>query len=460
MKPIHIRRLGLLGLLLGLFWFSPALYARNSFQINEDRGEAQFPGSVTFHLDVSGQAKIDNIELEYGAVQSSCGTASSKVRPEFEPGSTVTVSWTWDMRKSGSLPPGTTLWWRWRITDAGGQQTATGRQEMVLADPRYDWQEQSSAELVLFSATAEPEVSQALWQAAHAALDQLEQEIGHRPAGTIKIYNYPTSEELREAVLYAQSWTGGMAFTRHNTLLLGVNAGNLDWGLRAMAHELTHIIVHQVTANCGGDLPTWLDEGLAMYMEGDLSEEEQALFDQAVTEDELHSLRSLSSSFPTDGRRAALAYAQSNQVVAYLLETYGPEKMSQLLDVFQAGSGYDQALETVYGLDTQTLDNEWRVELGLSPRQVATAASPTPVPTLALVSANPPTATPGPQPTVAPTPTATATRPVVAPVVAARPQTNPPPATAGNWQELIPGAGVVILILVVIGGALIWRRRV
>ena len=28
------------------------------------------------------------------------------------------AEWTWEMRQSGSLPPGASLWWRWRYTDS------------------------------------------------------------------------------------------------------------------------------------------------------------------------------------------------------------------------------------------------------------------------------------------------------------------------------------------------------
>ncbi len=51
--------------------------------------------------------------------------------------------------------------------------------------------------------------------------------------------------------------------------------------------------------------------------------------------------------------------------MAYLIDTYGWEKMRQLLAVFQEGSTYDDALVRVYGVDMGELDEEWRASLGV-----------------------------------------------------------------------------------------------
>jgi hypothetical protein len=44
--------------------------------------------------------------------------------PQFTPAQTINVEWTWDMRQSGSLPPGANIWWRWRYTDESGASSS------------------------------------------------------------------------------------------------------------------------------------------------------------------------------------------------------------------------------------------------------------------------------------------------------------------------------------------------
>jgi hypothetical protein len=404
---------------------SPTTYAAGGPEVEGNRAEADFPDSVTFYLSVSSQAVIDTIELEYGVTQVTCGAASAKATPDFDPATRAKVSWTWDFRKSNSPPPGARIWWRWHVMDEAGNELGVEEQEIYFDDPRYDWQEIRSDELAFLSAVPDQDVNQGLWQAANEALDRLESDIGARPERQVKIHNYPSTQDVRDAVVFTRQWTGGLARTSYDTILLGVNRSNLEWGERAMAHELTHLVVYQVTFNCLGDLPTWLDEGLAEYIEGDLASYSQEILDAALADDDLISLQSLSSSFPTSSKRTSLAYAQSRQIVSYLIETYGPEKMGALLQTFKEGSSYDKALQRVYGLNTQDLYNEWRASLGLPPQQIVATATPISLPTLAPYGASTPTAAAISAPTLTlPPPTATATAVPTSPLTAT-PTTQP-----------------------------------
>jgi hypothetical protein len=85
--------------------------------------------------------------------------------------------------------------------------------------------------------------------------------------------------------------------------------------------------------------------------------------DEALEADSLITLQSLSSSFPAGHKGASLSYAQSQSLVAYLIDTYGWEKMRALLAAFQEGSTYNDALLLVYGMDMDALDQEWRASL-------------------------------------------------------------------------------------------------
>lgn len=439
--------------------------------IIENQAELDFPAAVTFVLSVSSQETIDWIELEYSTDQVTCGPVSAKVRPEFEPATQVQVEWEWDLVKSAVLPPGTRISWRWRVRDVEGNERVTELETISFDDPRYEWQEMRSDELVLLAAVPDQTVTQALWQAANGALDDLENDTGVRPERLVRIYNYPSTWALHEAVVYTYEWTGALAFPAYDTILLGADRSSLEWGTRTIAHELAHIVIDQITFNCGGDIPLWLNEGLATYVEGDLEDDLQEALDEAVAEDELLSLQSLSSTFPASSRRARLAYAQSNQVVTYLIETYGQAKMGELLEVFGTGTTYDQALQGMYGLSVVDLDNEWRCSLGLPPHQAAATATPaarativpygagTATPTLTLTPSVTPTATQTRVPTPSYTLTATrtpTTKPTSAPT-ATRETMDPEPGTdRGTGIYVGTAAGV----LVVAGGLVTILTRV
>jgi hypothetical protein len=161
-------------------------------------------------------------------------------------------------------------------------------------------------------------------------------------------------------MIYPQEWTGGAAFTRHGIIAIGIAPNNLNWGKRAMTHELTHLVIHQMTLNPYNDLPNWLDEGLAMYNEGALSPQFVTRLNEAIAENSLISVRSLSSPFSAYGEEAILAYAQSYTLVEFLISNYGSDRMLELLNTFRQGSSYDGALEKVYGFDMDGLNTLWR----------------------------------------------------------------------------------------------------
>jgi len=101
-----------------------------------------------------------------------------------------------------------------------------------------------------------------------------------------------------------------------------------------------------------------------MYAEGDLTSEFASALSSAVKRGQLDSVQSLSSSFPAQTAAATLAYAESYSIVDYLLDHKGGrENMLDLLGAIRAGSGYEEALQAVYGLSIDQLDSQWRQHL-------------------------------------------------------------------------------------------------
>ena len=115
-----------------------------------------------------------------------------------------------------------------------------------------------------------------------------------------------------------------------------------------------------MTFNPYGGLPTWLDEGLAMYAEGELDLAFVTFLNNAVVEDTLISVRSLSSPFSAFAEESFLAYAQSYSLEEFLINQHGKNKMFELLNTFKEGSGYDEALLRVYGFDMDELNALWQ----------------------------------------------------------------------------------------------------
>ncbi|MEW5957273.1 MAG: peptidase MA family metallohydrolase [Chloroflexota bacterium] len=342
--------------------------AQESIQVTDSGWTAEFRDNLTFTVKAESQAEIVEAQLFYRIVGR---PATSRNEAEFTPGASLTAQFVIDQTKPENyLPPGTELEYWWKLVDAAGTELKTERETLLYLDNRYDWQTLENERLTLYWYEGGDSFGQALFDRANLALDTLEKDAGVAIEDPIKIFIYGNHNDLLGAIsTTAQEWTGGQAFTLYGVVVIGIAPGQLNWGLEAMTHEMTHLVIHQATENPYGDLPRWLDEGLAVYNENqaELPSDFRSIFEEAVRNDELMTLRTLSSPFPADPMQANLAYGQSGAVVKFIIDTYGREAMARLLDVFSEGAIYDEALQEALGVDTDGLDNAFRASLGLPP---------------------------------------------------------------------------------------------
>ena len=348
--------------------------------------QIDFPDQIVFSLQAKSDVEVEVVELEYGLARKACAADVNRVVPEdFEADVMVDVSWTWNMRRTGSLPPGARLWWRWHLVDSNGREVRTETRWLTWLDDVHPWRTLTVDGLALHWYDNSEVFAQTLMDAAVDSRTRLEADIGVRPEDEIHIYIYANTEDMREAILFEAGWTGGLAFPSYGIVIIGINQRNIEWGLDTIAHELAHVIVGNVVSHCYSGLPTWLEEGLAVYAEGELDPRSQMLLEEAIVEDLIFSIRSLSDGFTEHSLRAHLSYVQSYSIVAFLIDNYGQEKMLDLLDVFQAGYHYDNALMQIYNFDADGLEAEWREAVGASPMVIPpeeVESTPTVFPTI------------------------------------------------------------------------------
>ncbi len=324
--------------------------------------EPRFPRSISFRLKARSGALISKAELEYVVDKISPAEVIVVVFPHFAPGKEIEASWLWDMRKA-SLPPGAKLKYRWKLWDLAGNRLTTGFKGFRFDDQRYKWQELEQGKVTLFWYQGDRNFARELMSRAQETLRELAEDTGAELKRSVEIWVYASAADLQRAMIFPEEWMGGAAFPKFGLVAIGISPANLAWGKRAIAHELTHLVIYQVTFNPYNDLPTWLNEGLAMHSEGELRSDLKSALEQGISQDRLFSVRSLCSSFPAGTEEAKLCYAQSYSLVEFLLQRYGREKMLQLLLTFKEGTTYDEALLKVYGLDLDGLDRLWRESL-------------------------------------------------------------------------------------------------
>jgi hypothetical protein len=388
-------------LLLGML-IAPSQTASASARADAQNDQVvfDFPNTATFSATLTANSNITSVTLEYGDNQLTCGDVIAKAYPKITPGKSVQAEWTWDMRQSGSLPPGAQLWWRWRYTDESGAESVSEQKSATWLDDVHDWQTLTGDNLRVHWYDSDQAFGQTMLDAGVEGLRRNKDQAGLTTDTPVDLYVYPNYDDMKNAILYEPSWTGGMAFPEHNVVIMGISNSDTTWDQNTVIHELTHVLIGHFTFSCIGSVPTWLNEGLAMFSEGELDSGMKASLEQAINGNTLLTVRSLNGGFSELSDKANLSYSQSQSIVSFLISTYGQEKMTRLLGELRDAKPIDDALIDVYGFDTDGLEDAWRKAINAAPRSVSAqpTAQPTPtfVPTYVPVSGAPLAVTPTP----------------------------------------------------------------
>ncbi|GAB4412419.1 MAG: hypothetical protein Kow00123_26210 [Anaerolineales bacterium] len=373
------RRASLIAVVLLLFALALAApaHAQEPWAGTQPSAKAEFGAGITFALQAQTASPVQALYLFY---QLEGERARNRVNLE-DTGTRINAEWTWEL-EPGSIPPGRAITYWWRAELADGRTLETERATVTYEDTRFTWKQRQEGNLILYWYGDSQREADKIMAAAQSALQRLQAGTGVELQKPIRIFLYRSKSDMRLAIPSRSEGydiatiTLGMAMGGDTIVILST-AADAD---RTIAHELSHIVIGAFTENPLGGLPTWLDEGLAMYAEGDLRGENQADLDRAIRTNTLISVRSLSA-YTGDPSQVDLFYGECYSVVEFLIDTYGADKMDALLKTFKRGMYQEDALREVYGFGIDELDARWREAIGAPPQPTPAPTTPPVLPT-------------------------------------------------------------------------------
>jgi len=137
---------------------------------------------------------------------------------------------------------------------------------------------------------------------------------------------------------------------------------------RILRHELAHSFIAARTA---GNCPTWLQEGIAQWLEGGDPTREDAILATAAREKRLLPLLTLEAPFQSLSESdATMAYAESLSAVAHIVRRTGEPGIVRLLSALGDRMPSEEALPVALALSYPELQREWsEALLTLPPRR-------------------------------------------------------------------------------------------
>jgi hypothetical protein len=354
--------------LLATVWAAggvPGARAGGPVEIIADEHGYVFSDALDFYLSARSEAAVIEVILFYGRE----GTPLvRRIYPEIEPGTGIEVSHTEEL-ESGQFAPGTVLRYWWRLLLADGRQIDAEPRAFEYTDTNQDWRTTEGTYVDLYWYGRDAAHAQDILAAADEAVERLGDEMGVPIERRVRVYVYNSQGDMRPALsTRSESYddrvlTLGVAVDEYTLLLLGTHRDVF----KTAAHELSHIVVGIATDNPYTDLPRWLDEGLAMYAEGELPDDNRYALEDAIEADRLLTIRSMTS-YSGRASDVDLFYGQAYSIVSFMLDEFGRAELHDLLAALSEGMRQEDVLMRVYGFGLDELDDRWRTSLGLQPR--------------------------------------------------------------------------------------------
>jgi tetratricopeptide (TPR) repeat protein len=193
-----------------------------------------------------------------------------------------------------------------------------------------------------YSGAAEPALAREVLHTLEGHFDQIEAELNYTPPEPIGVVLY--TQDAFADITRAPGWVGALNDGRIRVPVQGLTSVNSELS-RVLRHELTHSFIQQKTH---GRAPTWIQEGLAQWMEGKRSDESAGVLVQVYDQGQAAALGNLEGSWmglPAELARYAYAWALAN--VEYIVETQGMTDMEKILDRVATGSSSENAVHEV-----------------------------------------------------------------------------------------------------------------
>ncbi len=419
-------------------------------EFGEQSAVINFPDDMVFTLEFTTDRPVARANLSFHIV----GQDSGRIEPaDVREGDHSTAEFTLRTRGGSStfIPPGAVMNYRWIIEDEDGNSAETQSKQLLYTDTRFEWNTVSRDNIYVHYNGPTRTRAETILDASAITLNNMGRLLNAEPTRDVNVVMYNNPLQMKDALPFISQAsssglvTQGQAYGKEGVLLINGFDSQIE-GI--VSHEVTHLLVAQAGEGPGKRVPDWLNEGLAEYgnIQPGVSYDLAVL--RAVRTDTLYPLVQLANR-PGEPEAVIVFYGHSRQVVDFMIDTFGPDKMSELLREFRDGDlNFEDTLEKVYGHTLTEIDNMWRDSLGLphvSTERIGnrpSSAAPTPRPTLPPLGA--PTATPLPTAPIAPT---------------AAPIATPPPDSSGAGSGYLWLLLLLLLIPASAIGLLILRRR-
>ena len=323
------------------------------------------PASITFKVRITTDADIASATVNYKILNPD-GNVGGSLRAEVGGGRTVDASVQMPVNNNERyIPVGTEITYSWTIADKNGATTTTTEQTFTFLDGRYPWQSKKDGQVTVFWYGANDANATSAMTATAASIAANEALLKVKLGYDVRVLIWRNTADAKAAqrpratTFDQQVITGGSRVSTDVLHIYDPLGGFVD----VARHEAAHIVTKVAGDGPFSTIPSWLDEGTAVYAQNSPGGYETAV-KRAIAADALTRLRSMASPTNQPGQ-VDIFYGQSWAVTKFMVDTYGKDKFAAVFKTVKDGAPIDEALEKNIGVDQDGLYNAWRKSVGL-----------------------------------------------------------------------------------------------
>jgi len=236
--------------------------------------------------------------------------------------------------------------------------------DRALADKKEEesYKENESSHFKLrYSGAAAPALARDVLRTLEKHFSLIESELNFTPPESIGVILY--TQDAFSDITKAPAWAGAVNDGRIRVPVQGLESVDSELS-RVLKHELTHSFIAQKTrsacmglkASCANRAPTWIQEGLAQWMEGQRSGGDAPVLVQIYSAGHAIPLSHLEGSWMSmSGDAARYAYSWGLANIEYIVQADGMGDIERILDRIGAGMATEAALKEVLHSDYDDL---------------------------------------------------------------------------------------------------------
>ena len=201
---------------------------------------------------------------------------------------------------------------------------------------------------------ASPQLREQILTVLERHFDDLVSSMGLLPRDPISVVLY--TNQTYFDVTQAPAWTAALNDGKLRIPIEGLTQVTPELS-RVLKHELAHSFIRQAT---NGRCPVWLNEGLAQLVEPRSASQYRSQLARLFASGNEAPLDALEGSFiGYTSNQAAIAYIESLAYVEYIRDTYGVNRISDMMRYLSEGESAESALKSSIHEDYSQLEEEF-----------------------------------------------------------------------------------------------------